>query len=411
VSLHQPGEAVALQRVAALVEMQRWGEAASAARSVLSVEPENWKALCLLSQSLSAQNEFQGGLDAALAAISYNPDSDWPHRLASIAERCLGDGRAAITHASEAVRLSPQMSESYRVLTQALLFTGDLNGAARAAMEALNLRPNDAANHRMIGIVAFHRNELEASEAAFMQALALEPDDAVSHNEMARIALRRSQQSPQRLARSAQGFARALAADPRQTGSRNNLELVLRIFLARGAYVLFLAAWLTAICEADSPRFSPALGVVGVLVPVGFAGRFVYSLTPQLRPVLLATISDDIVLSSAVAVEFLTVAAIPVGALGDWPGVSIGAVVSSIVARGLVYSRLRGSLVRDYSTQIRVGILWLACITLACMAAVGFTVAAGGGVAAEITGPIFAVLCVLLILPCARALWQRSRGL
>ena len=85
-----PGELVALQRILALAELKRWDEAAAAARSLLTSDPANWQALCLLSQALIAGNDVPGGLQAAQAAVALQPESDWPHRLISIACRLLG---------------------------------------------------------------------------------------------------------------------------------------------------------------------------------------------------------------------------------------------------------------------------------------------------------------------------------
>jgi tetratricopeptide (TPR) repeat protein len=340
-SVPPPSDTRALQRIVALVEIGRWEDAASAARALLVTEPASVEALCLLSQSLSAQRLFAGGLEAAQRVLALDPDSEWAHRLASIAYRGLSRPSLALTHAEAAVRLAPQLAQAHRAHSQALLDGGDLDGAARSALRGVELAPNDAASHRTVGIVAYQRDEVEAAEAAFRRALAIEPDDAVSHNELARIALKRSQRTPGGLARSARGFARALAADPRQSGSRKNLELVLRIFLARGAYFLFLAAWLSAIVASDDRALSRVIGVLLLVVPVGFTVRFLAALTPSLRSALVATIRADRVLTGAVGLELLTVAAVVVGALAEQPELSIGALIASLIVRAMVNSRRR----------------------------------------------------------------------
>ncbi len=378
-SVPAPGEIVALQRILALAELKRWDEAATAARSLLAADPANWQALCLLAQALIAENDYTGGRAAAEAAVALAPESDWPHRLISIACRLLGQTAQAHAAAREAVRLSPHLDEAHRVLCQSEILSGDLEAAARSALVALELDPHEAANHRMIGTVAFHCGELDAAEAAFRRALEIQPDDAVSHNELARVALKRSSQSASGLARSAQGFASALAADPRQSISRNNLDVVLSLSIARGAYVLLVAAWVTAVLQSGNPSAARVVGVLSLVVPIGFAVRFVGALTPPLRAVLISVVRRDRVLLAAVLAEVLAAAALAAGALLAAPGLSIGAVVGAIFARGLIYTQLRSAIVAGGALAARPWVRRLGLLALALLVAVGFGTAAVGG--------------------------------
>jgi tetratricopeptide (TPR) repeat protein len=412
VSLPAPGELVALRRILALAELKRWGEAATAARSLLAADPANWQALCLLAQALIAENDFSGGLEAAQAAVALAPESDWPHRLISIACRLLGRPAPALNAAREAVALSPHLDEAHRVLCQAQLVSGDLEAAAASALVALELDPHEAANHRMIGMVAFHCGELDAAEAAYRRALEIHPDDAVSHNELARVALKRSSQSPAGLARSARGFASALAADPRQSISRSNLDVVLALSIARGAYVLFIAAWVTAILQSSYPAAARVVGVLALLVPIGFVVRFLTGLTPQLRGVLMSVVAKDAVLSAAVLAEVLAAVALAAGALSTEPGLSIGAVVGAIIARGLIYTQLRSAIVIGGARHARTSVLWLVVLTLVLCVALGFGVAvAGGGSGTDLAGVGVGSHAALAMRGVLAVIWRRRRAL
>ncbi len=349
-SVPAPGEIVALQRILALAELKRWDEAATAARSLLAADPANWQALCLLAQALIAENDYTGGRAAAEAAVALAPESDWPHRLISIACRLLGQTAQAHAAAREAVRLSPHLDEARRVLCQSEILSGDLEAAARSALVALELDPHEAANHRMIGTVAFHCGELDAAEAAFRRALEIQPDDAS-----------------------------ALAADPRQSISRNNLDVVLSLSIARGAYVLLVAAWVTAVLQSGNPSAARVVGVLSLVVPIGFAVRFVGALTPPLRAVLMSVVRRDRVLLAAVLAEVLAAAALAAGALLAAPGLSIGAVVGAIFARGLIYTQLRSAIVAGGALAARPWVRRLGLLALALLVAVGFGTAAVGG--------------------------------
>jgi hypothetical protein len=264
----------------------------------------------------------------------------------------------------------------------------------------------------MIGTVAFHCGELDAAEAAYRRALEIQPDDAVSHNELARVALKRSSQSPGGLARSAQGFASALAADPRQSVSRNNLEVVLRLSIARGAYVLFIAAWVTSILQSDNPSAARVVGVLALIVSIGFAVRFLTALTPPLRAVLGSVVRRDLVLLAAVIVEVLVAAALAAGALAAAPGLSIGAVVGAIFARALIYTQLRSAIVAGGALSARPWVRRLGLLTLALLVALGFgTAVVGGGSGTEAAGVAVGSVSAVVMVGALWLLRSRSRAI
>jgi hypothetical protein len=156
--------------------------------------------------------------------------------------------------------------------------------------------------------------------SAVHRALALDPDNSAAHNELARIQLRRHRAgNAVALARAASGFATAVRNDSRSTVSRQNLDLVIHVFLARTAYGIFLIAWIASRFRGNAEpavlRVIPALLLV---VPIGYAYRFIADLTPHLRAYLRRAIRHPVI-GSAVACDALAASGLIVSAPG-YPG-------------------------------------------------------------------------------------------
>ena len=82
---------------------------------------------------------------------------------------------------------------------------------------------------------------------------------------------RRTNVGAGRLARASSGFATALQADPRARVARHNLDLMVRSFLGRAAYLLMLVAFATAeLFGRSATTLSRVAPVVLLAVPLGF---------------------------------------------------------------------------------------------------------------------------------------------
>src|SRR5207302_1034027 len=107
--------------------------------------------------------------------------------------------------------------------------------------EAVALAPHEADTHLALGGAAAAVGKRADAEAAFQRALSIDPQNTVAHNELARLQLRKSSISrPGALGEAAASFATAVRSDPRADVSRRNFELVIRVFLSRVSYLVFL---------------------------------------------------------------------------------------------------------------------------------------------------------------------------
>ena len=302
-----PDGSAQLSRARALVELGRFDAALSELAGVVASDPDNVQARCLLSQALLGANRPAEALTAAQHAIALSPDDEWPHRLASIAHHELGDRLGEVAHAREAARLAPFSWRSLVRLSEALSDGQNSAEANAVAARAVELAPHEAATHSAVGTAAAAAHRYDEATDAYRRALSLDPHDAVTQNNMARVSLARNSARPTGLAAAAVGFSRALGTDPTLDVSRKNLELVLRRFLSRTAYYLFVVAYIggRAAGSFDGPvaRSAP---VVLLAAPVWFGWRFVSRLDPAVRRHLL-TVANEPWLRAALA--FAAVAA------------------------------------------------------------------------------------------------------
>jgi hypothetical protein len=120
---------------------------------------------------------------------------------------------------------------------------------------------------------------------------------------------------------------------------------VLRTFLSKTAYLLFIDAYLVGRVAASSngtaARFAP---VVLLTLPGYYAVRFLRRLTPTPRQRLLWLLIGERALSAAAALEAISVAAIlaaAVGAASLRPGAAAVAALAALAGRLLLYLTLQ----------------------------------------------------------------------
>ena len=266
------------------MELGRFTEALVMLGQVISAEPQNAEAWCLIAQARLGINDELSALDAAGVAASLDPMGEWPHRLASIALERVGEGERSLAAAREAVRWGPHSWAAFTTLASAAMQTGRMGEARGAAGEALALAPHEPLVHVVSGNVALKVGETRRARAAFRRALEIDPQNASAHNAMGALYLRQSSFGRgTKLARAAGGFAAALRADPGHEVSRRNLDLSVRVFLGRLTFFVFLIAYLAdASRDSRAPmaRMAPLLLLV---VPAAGGWAFLRRLTPDLR--------------------------------------------------------------------------------------------------------------------------------
>jgi tetratricopeptide (TPR) repeat protein len=224
-----------IAKAQALLDAGRADEAAAILSTALATDPGTWRAWCMLGVAHVNRARYRDARDCARRAIELDPDEEWPHRIASIAERHLGDGRRAVAAAREAVRLAPHEPYAHAELAVALSHAQPwrplepLNEAARA----VELGPRIAQIHRMAGDVALALRHGKLAEARYRKALEIDPSSAAAMNNLALIRLRRGLPIA-----AANGFSQAATLDPTTDLHRRNLDVAVNHALLYAAVLL-----------------------------------------------------------------------------------------------------------------------------------------------------------------------------
>jgi tetratricopeptide (TPR) repeat protein len=334
-----------LERAQALIGLGRFDEAGSRLRELLAGEPNVAPAWCLLSQAQIGLGQTEGGLDAAERAAALAPEDDWPHRLRSLALLQLDDLDGAVAAAREAVALGPHNWQTHRRLAVALgAAKRDLDDALAAGERAVALAPNEPEAHFALGLVHHARKKRKQADQCFEHALALDPQHGPSRSALARRQLVGSRFGRAgKLADAAAGFRDVLQADPQADYAARNLELVLRVFIARVSYLVFLIVWIASRATGGTvgDRLVP---LVLLAVPAAFAVRFLNRLAPDLRR-QVGYVAFHGRLAAASYAQTLAIALLFVSAVtpsGIRKGIVIAAFVLSLGARLLLARRLGG---------------------------------------------------------------------
>jgi tetratricopeptide (TPR) repeat protein len=227
------GEQIA--KAQALLDVGRADEAAAMLSAALAADSGAWRGWCMLGVAHLERARHREALDCARRAIEIEPEENWPHRIASVAERHLGNKDQAVAAAREAVRLAPHNAYAHAQLAVALAHTRRsrraeaLNEAARA----LELGGHDAKIHCMAGDVALAVKYVWLAEERYRRCLEIDPSNAVAVNNLALIRLRGGLPIA-----AANGFIRAAALDPTADLHRRNLDVAVRHVLVYAMVLL-----------------------------------------------------------------------------------------------------------------------------------------------------------------------------
>lgn len=387
-----------LQRAEVLCDLQRFAEAAALLRTLISSEPQVAEAWSLLSLAELGAKRREAALQAAEQAIALTPDAEWPHRLAAVALQGVGRHDESVRHAREAVRLDPQSWQTYATLAKVLAQGGtSLDEAADAARLAVALAPEEAQTHIAAGVVAAAAKRRGDAEHSFRHALSIDPASRVAHNELAVLSMGK-RRSPAGLAAAASGFAGAVRVDPRATKSRHNLEVVMRVFLSRMAYFIFVDAFLIArIGSHTSGSGSRLLPLILLVVPGAYAWRFLDRLSRELRSYLVTVITREPKIRAAVASEVIAVACLVAASAASpaaRPGLIVAAAVAGLIGRLTISAQVErhSRAARDLDARPVLGdsAMWL--IVLALVATAALLLVATASARAGAGGVVGAVL-------------------
>jgi tetratricopeptide (TPR) repeat protein len=272
-----------LAEASLLLDVHRYDEAASLLARTVAAEPDNGQAWCLLAAAHLGAGRHAETVAAARRASTLTPDEDWPHRLASIAQRHLGRAGAALGAANEACRLAPGEWRAYICLAQAQLAEGiDFVAAQRSAAFALRLAPDEPDAHFTAGQVCYAQERWAAAREYQARALALDPTHSGALNELGRISLRLGGDPL-----AAQHFIEAARSAPGDRTFGRNVEVPVQYVLSRVVGAVYAATFVlvyVTLVDTEVPRSAATVGyaLAIALTAVYGAARF-RQMPPEMR--------------------------------------------------------------------------------------------------------------------------------
>ena len=360
----------ALARAAA--QFQR-GDARAAAEvlgPVLAAEPDNLRALVLMTHAQLALKKPDLAYAAAEHAVRVAPES--AEALSALSRAFTGLDRhdEAVRVATEAVRFEPENAYRHNRLAWALIGDGRRGvEAEHAAREAVRLDPNEADFRITYAMVMKQLDYTDRARQALRDALALEPDNAVAQHELATLdVVHRNPFALARLARGASGLAGALRADPGQQASKFMLDVALRRFLVYTAVLLAVLAYVGWRVADFSVPAARVLAGLAALAPIGFAAYFLSQLDRSLRAYLLSVLTYGrqrvAVIGAGICLALLLVATAAPASWLSWllGGAALGGFAVRLLTVSASNAHVRSAGIEvTYRWSIRV-LAWFAAI-------------------------------------------------
>lgn len=266
----------------AIIDALRRGapaEALSAARDVVSAQPQDPQAQRLLAAALRLGGDREGALTAIDLAVALAPeDADLHLERAGLLlqERQLDDAQAAL---ARAIGLDPNQFPAYIVQAQLALGRGDLDEAERIARTAARIGPDHPQVAAIDGMLALRRGDPDRALSILTQASERAPDEPQLRNALGFAYLAKGH-----FAFAEQAFRTLLDKDPESAPLRALVADIVRRQGRAGEAVDELAPLL------DQPDVSPALQRLAGEMELE-AGRAAQAL-PRLRSALLAEPGD-----------------------------------------------------------------------------------------------------------------------
>ncbi len=295
----------------------RFVEALELLQPLVDREPHNHEAWSLLAWAELGAEHDDRALDAAEHAIGLNPAACFPEQLAAAALLRLRRPGEAVAHARRAVQIDPFDWRALGTLARALTRAGsDADEAQELTTRMVALAPEEPEAHLIAGSVAAAAGNREEAKRSFRRVLQLDPASGAAQHELARLRLKHRVNDPAALAEATDGFARAAQAEPDKQQSVHSMEAMLRLFLAKTAYLLLIDAFLVGRLAATSSTLAArVLAPALLLIPAFYAWRFVDRLTPPLRSRLYTVLTRQWALRTAASLEAISVLAILAAAI------------------------------------------------------------------------------------------------
>ena len=267
-----------LKRAEALREIGRAADAIAILSRVVAESPSNAQALCQLAQCYNATRDHDRMLAAADRAAAANPQSEWAHRLRSLALHNLGRHPDAVTAARRSIELAPNAWRPHMILADAVLVSphpSDKRIAYEAALRALQIAPQAADAHVTMGRVLLNIGEHEHARVYFTNALSLDPTNAAAHTNLAVTQLRSG-----KVVAAGRGFGAVAAANPTEDMYARNVGASAFVWVQGilDAGVLTVVAVLVVAMTVAAPL--SAFLTLGALVSYVIGSAVAYSRLP-----------------------------------------------------------------------------------------------------------------------------------
>jgi tetratricopeptide (TPR) repeat protein len=407
----------------AAAQFQRGDAAAAAALlgPVLVAEPDNIRALVLMTHAQLALKQPAAAYQVAHQAVLVAPES--AEALGALSRAFTGLDRhdEAVQVAQRAAQLEPENAYRHNRVAWALLGHGRRSvEAEHAARLAVQLDPNEADFRITYAMVMKQLDYTDRARQALRDALALEPDNAVAQHELATLdVVHRNPFALGRLARGASGLAGALRADPRQQASRFMLDVALRRFLVYTAVLLAILAYVGWRMTEFSVGGARVLAGVAALAPIGFAAYFVTRLDRTLRTYLMTVLTQGrqriAAIGAAVCLALLLAATV---APADWLPWLLGvAAIGGFAVRLLTVSasnaHVRSAGVNVSLDRVSIVLWWvvIGCIVAAIVLEIGATDSAWWFSVAALLLVLAAVVCLVVLVRRRRSRREGFRGI
>ncbi len=399
-------------RAAELCAEGHCAEAGDLLRPVAERDPASPAIWLLLARAELAAERYERALQAAEHTHALAATEALPDVIASVALLRLGRAEQALERARRAVATDPHDFDAVSLLARILSTAGFHDDALAAAADAAELAPEHPAAHLTAGVVAAAAGQRDVARASFRQVLTLDPANAAAQHELARLRLRRRFNDPAALADAASGFARAANAESASEKSVEVLERVLRAFLSKAAYLLFIDAYVVMRVAASSNGMAARLvPVVLLAVPACYAVRFLRRLAPTPRQRLVWLMIGERSLSTATALEALSAASILVAAVGAGflrSGVAVVGAFAALAARLMLYLAQKRAAVaasgKAAEHAVRAGLIWVVAGLLGLLAVALVVAAVSRGRPNAAAG---ALVCLVAAGVLARAALRR----
>lgn len=221
-------ENIHLKRAEAFIEVERWREAIHELHLFLTVEPQNYDAMCQLARCHWQLHEHEQAMKHADRAIVINPTKEWAYRLKSSTFFRQKKMKKSLEFAEKAVQADPQEPLALKSLVSVQVEMQKLKEAEKTAENLRSIAPESFEAHFSLGLVAIHKNNMETATEHFERALKLEPNSSNTYSNYGYALMKQAEYKSVKTRRkflfqALDAFERALSLNPNDTYPREML--------------------------------------------------------------------------------------------------------------------------------------------------------------------------------------------